>query len=243
MDWTIILITGTGFLLAGIVKGATGLGYSTCALPFLVMAMGLKPAMAVVLIPAMTTNVSMALSTGHLREIAVRFRVLYLSMLPGIAVGEYLLLWVSQPAAVKTLGVAIVTYAALALSRPHMVLPVRLAGPLQAPTGFLNGVMTGLTGAQVMPLFPYIMGLNLDTDRTVQSINLAVLIASTILAIGLVMTGIMTPLLLMGSMVAIVPALVGVQIGTKARRFIPADSFRRVVLSTLLLMGASMLAR
>ena len=34
-------ITTLGLLVAGIIKGATGLGYASCALPFLAMTMGL----------------------------------------------------------------------------------------------------------------------------------------------------------------------------------------------------------
>ena len=48
MEWSLLALAGLGLFLAGIVKGATGLGYSSCALPFLVSAIGLKPAMALV---------------------------------------------------------------------------------------------------------------------------------------------------------------------------------------------------
>src|SRR6185436_20590924 len=63
MDWTNgtpFALAALGLFLAGVIKGTTGLGYSSCALPFLVSAIGLKPAMALVLIPAMATNVSVA---------------------------------------------------------------------------------------------------------------------------------------------------------------------------------------
>ena len=41
-----------GLTIAGVIKGATGLGYASCALPFLVMVLGLKPAMGLVMLPA-----------------------------------------------------------------------------------------------------------------------------------------------------------------------------------------------
>jgi uncharacterized protein len=243
MDWLPFVTAVTGLLLAGIIKGATGLGYASCALPFLVATLGLKPAMALVIVPAMATNVSVALNTGYLIETATRFRVLYAAMIPGIAVGINLLLWVDQDAAVKTLGAGIVAYVLLALSRPKLSMPARLESFLQFPTGFMNGVMTGLTGAQVMPLFPYMMALNLDPSRMVQAINLAVLIASSFLAVGLIATGVMTPMLLGTSILALAPALFGVEIGTRARQYIPVEHFRRIALMTLMLMGILMLMR
>ena len=42
-----------GLLVAGMIKGATGLGYASCALPFLAMAMGLRQAISVVMLPAL----------------------------------------------------------------------------------------------------------------------------------------------------------------------------------------------
>jgi uncharacterized membrane protein YfcA len=243
MEWSLFLLAGAGFFLAGIVKGATGLGYASCALPFLVSTIGLKPAMAVVLVPAMATNVSLAFTTGHFVETARRFASLYVAMIPGIAIGIALLLWISQSVAVKTLGTIIIGYVALTLLRPRYSLSASLERLLQFPTGFLNGVLTGLTGSQVMPLFPYMMSLELDPNRMVQAINLAVMIASTGLALGLIATGIMTIKLLGISAIAVVPALLGVEIGAKVRKRIPVSQFRVGVLLILLMMGILMIAR
>jgi uncharacterized membrane protein YfcA len=243
MEWYFLLLAGAGLFLAGIVKGATGLGYASCALPFLVSAIGLKPAMALVLVPAMATNVSVAFTTGHFLEIARRFTSLYVAMIPGIAIGICLLLWISQSIAVKMLGAIMIGYVALTLLRPRYSLPANLERLLQFPTGLLNGVVTGLTGSQVMPLFPYMMALDLDPNRMVQAINLAVMIASTVLAFGLIATGIMTVQLLGVSVIAVVPALLGVEIGARARKRIPVSQFRRAVLLILLMMGILMIVR
>ena len=242
-DWSPLLLAVLGLFLAGVIKGVTGLGYASCSLPFLVIAIGLKPAMALVIIPSMTTNFSLALTTGHFRETITRFGLLYVSMLPGIAVGVSLLLWINPQVAARVLGAVIVAYGIFALLKPAMALPRRFERPLQIPTGFLNGVMTGMTGAQVMPLFPYVMALNLEPSRMIQAINLAVLIASTILAVSLATTGILTPLLLAASISAIIPALLGVELGVRARGLIPVDAFRRIVILTLIFLGLMLLAR
>jgi uncharacterized protein len=243
MDWSLLLIAGLGLFLAGIVKGATGLGYSSCALPFLVSSIGLKPAMALVIIPAMATNVTVAFSSGHFSEIARRFSNLYVAMLPGIAVGVYLLVWIAQSIAVRTLGLIIIVYALMTLLRPQLMLSKGYERVLQVPTGFANGVLTGLTGSQVMPLFPYMMALDLDPNRLVQAINLAVSLASVVLAIGLLSAGIMTPELVGASILAIVPALAGVEIGGRLRKHIPASQFRSVVLYVLFATGVMLLIR
>jgi len=244
MDWSLISIAGIGLLLAGVIKGATGLGYASCALPLLVLSIGLRPAMAIVLVPAIATNVAVAVTTGHFSELVRRFAPLYLAMVPGLGLGLGILLWIgSSSVAASVLGGVIIGYAVLSLWGPRMVLSPQSARLLQIPTGFANGVLTGLTGSQVMPLFPYMMALDLDPNRLVQAINLAVLFASILLACGLLATSIMTSPLLMASVVAIIPALLGVEIGRRLRPLIPPDKFRTCVLAILLIMGLLLMNR
>jgi uncharacterized protein len=243
MEFSAIAVAGIGLIVAGIIKGATGLGYASCALPFLTIAVGLKPAMAIVIIPAMATNINVALATDYFRETIVRFRWLYLSMLPGIFVGIWLLLRVDQSSATMALGLTIVAYVLVALMRPDLRVPEKYEVRLQWPIGFLNGMVTGLTGSQVMPLFPYVMALQLEPARTVQAINLSVLIASAVLAVGLASAGLLTFHLLAASIVSIVPALIGVELGIRIRNSIPIERFRQLILITLLLVGVLLILR
>ncbi|MEJ2118556.1 MAG: sulfite exporter TauE/SafE family protein, partial [Alphaproteobacteria bacterium] len=68
MDITGITIAILGLFVAGVVKGSTGLGYSSCALPFLATAVGLKTAIILVVAPAMMANVAVMWSAGYFRE-------------------------------------------------------------------------------------------------------------------------------------------------------------------------------
>jgi uncharacterized membrane protein YfcA len=144
---------------------------------------------------------------------------------------------------VRTLGLIIIAYALFTLFRPQLIISKASERVLQVPTGFANGVLTGLTGSQVMPLFPYMMALELDPNRLVQAINLAVSLASVILAMALVSAGIMTWPIVAASVLAIVPALAGAEIGSRVRAYIPASQFRSVVLYVLLATGALLLIR
>ncbi len=243
MDFQIMPLAVVGLFLAGVVKGATGLGYASCALPVLVMALGLQSAMVIVVAPAIATCLSVTLSGGHFRETVRRFYPLYLAMLPGIAVGLLLMSMVQRSSALGVLGATLIVYAVLTLVRPTYSLRHNLQDLLQLPTGFLNGVITGLTGSQVMPLLPYVLALNLEPARSVQVINIAVMLSSVVLGTGLALTGVMTPELLVASLAAIAPALIGVEAGIALRRWLPVQWFRYVVLVILGVMGAALLVR
>lgn len=243
MDANAAMVAATGLFLAGIVKGTTGLGYATCALPMLTLALGLKPAMGVVLIPAMATNFNVVFTAGHLGEVTRRFAQLYLAILPGIGVGILMLMWIDAAVAAAVLGMSIIAYTVFAAARPDFSVSATAERRLQAPVGFLNGVVTGLTGSQVMPLLPFVLSVGLDPGRQVQAINLAVIIASAVLAGGLVATGLLTGPLFVISVAGILPALAGVEIGNRVRARIAAETFRKLVLVVLLVSGLVMIAK
>lgn len=243
LETTTLLVVITGLLVAGIVKGATGLGYSSCALPFLVYALDLKTAIALVLLPAMATNVVVALGNGYLRASWRDYAPLYLATLPGIAAGVALLAVVDHRLAVHVLGMVVIAYAVFALMRPQLTLSNAYAQALQIPVGLANGVLTGLTGSQMMPMVPYFLATELEPARMVQAINLGVLLASAALLVGLVVSRQTDNAMLILSLLAIAPALTGVEIGRRIQSFISAAMLRTLILVVLAIAGAGLVLR
>ncbi len=243
MDVSLIVFAISGLFVAGIIKGATGIGYSSCALPFLAASLGLKAAIVLLVVPAMASNVAVLFSTGSLEVAVKRFWPLYLATLPGILAGVMLLMWADKRIPVQILGVIISAYAIQAWLRPSFSLQPGTARAAQVPVGLLNGLLTGFTGSQVMPLMPYMLSLKLDSALFVQAVNIAVVIASVFLGIGLWASGLMSVPELGLSVLAVVPALLGVQIGNWARCHIPQTHFRSIVLAVLLLIGISLLIK
>jgi uncharacterized membrane protein YfcA len=243
MDWGIIIVAVFGLFVAGIIKGATGVGYSSCALPFLVCTVGLQPAISLLVVPAMASNVLVLCSVGHFREMLCRFWRLYASTLPGIVIGIALLVWIDQRTSSRVLGLLISLYAIFTLKAPAFSLEERTERAAQIPVGLLNGLCTGLTGSQVMPLMPYMLAVKLDTNCFVQAVNLAVITASIFLAIGLMSAGVMSVPALALSALAVVPALTGVHVGNWARHHIPATGYRSLVLVLLFAIGCTLILR
>jgi uncharacterized protein len=238
MDWSSLGLAAAGLLLAGLLKGFTGLGFSTCALPFLVLAVGVKTAVALVLVPAIASNVMLLWRVGHVPETLNRFWPMYVALIPGVANGISLLAWVDGATAARGLGLITMLYAGLSLWRPALQLAPNLEGPMQLPVGLLNGLLTGLTGSQIIPLLPYMMGLKLDPDRFVQAVNIAVTFTAGLMLIGLGVAGLLPRQLALISIAGVIPASIGTVLGNRARAFVPAAQFRLLVLYTLLALGA-----
>lgn len=232
-----------GLFLAGMVKGTTGIGYATCGLPFLVSSFGLTAGMAIILAPAMATNVSLAVTGGNLLACLQQFRALYAIIPLGIAAGLGLLQWIEQPTAVRLLGGIMLAYGALALAGARFSTTAVVGRRLLVPIGFAHGVMTGLTGAQVIPLVPFMLSLDIKPATAVQAINIAVLLSCAIMAVGLAATGIVSTNLLWLSMAAVPPALAGVGLGARIRNRLPERYFRASVLTAVAVSGAALLVR
>lgn len=237
MDPVLATCVVCGLLLAGILKGATGIGYSSCALPFLVLGLGLEQAISVLVVPAMATNLMVLLTAGQLEAAVLRFWPLYYATLPGIVLGIAASAAAHQDIATRLLGAMIVAYAVLDAIMPRLRLSRGLAAALQVPVGLANGFLTGLTGSQVLPLVPYMLSQDLQAALLVQSINLAVVVSSLMLAAVLLVAGIMGFDMLAASFACTAPAVLGVAIGNRIRARLGNQSLRPLMLLALIVVG------
>ena len=222
-----------GLFAAGIIKGVTGIGYATCAMPMLTLAVGLPAAISIVILPALASNAAMLFASRNFGAVFRRFSVFYLGILPGIATGALLLTLVDVRYATRGLAILTLAYVLLAVARPQLSLSSGAARALALPAGVLNGVLTGLTGSQIIPLVPYMLALRLEPAVQAQAINLAVTIASAALGTALLGAGVMTPELLALSAAGILPAVAATWAGTLLHCRLPVDALRRLTLLVL----------
>lgn len=243
MDSTIIIVALSAFLVAGLIKGTTGLGFSTACLPFLVYAAGLKDALALIIVPSLISNVTVMRDAGHFRETVSRFWPLYAALVPGIIAGLAVLDRVDGVTAAAVLGGVLCVYSVYGLTAPALHLPDAWERPLAAPTGFLTGMLNGLTGTQVIPLLPYMLARPLDPNRLVQAVNCSFTLSSLAMAAGLSTLSLFSLNQLALSVAGVAPALGGVRLGGMLRRRLDPMLFRQLVLLVLLALGVSLVWR
>lgn len=80
---------------AAFIKGLTGLGFSTTCLALLTLSIGLKPALPLVLIPSLYSNLIVMRQAGHFKETITQFWPLLIMTVPGIFIGLFILSWVT----------------------------------------------------------------------------------------------------------------------------------------------------
>jgi uncharacterized membrane protein YfcA len=141
------------------------------------------------------------------------------------------------------LGLALLVYAALGLSRVRLAVPMRVqrwAGP---GVGVATGLVTGATGVFVVPAVPYLGALGLQRDELVQALGLSFTASTLALAAGLAWHGALPWQAGLGSLLALVPALAGMALGGWVRARVRPETFRRCFFVGLLALGAELAMR
>lgn len=232
-----IVIAVAGLMAAGIVKGATGIGYSTTALPIVALAIGLDRAMPLVILPSIASNLIVLRDAGAMRETVIRFRSLFMALLPGLAIGLAALAWIDTQRAARVLGGVIALYAIYALARPPLRMPEGSERLLNIPVGLINGLINGLTGSQIMPVVPYALSLGLTTEGVLQLTNISFTVSSLVMLVGLYKIGLADGTTFLVSALCILPGAMGVMLGTRLRRGFAERTFRTLVLVVLMVLG------
>jgi uncharacterized membrane protein YfcA len=238
---TLIIVGGT-FLLAGFVKGVIGLGVPTVSLALLTVTLGMKPAMALLLLPSLVTNLWQAFAGGAFLAIVKRTWSLLLAMCLATWAGVHLLARTDTAILSGLLGALLCAYAVLGLVRPQIPAPGRHEAWLSPVVGVVNGVLTGLTGSFVVPGVPYLQALGLGRDALVQAMGIMFTVSTLALAVSLSGQSLLPGELWLLSLAAVLPALVGMVLGQALRQLLSEALFRRVFFISLVILGLYIVA-
>ena len=121
-----LLVVGAVFLLGGCVKGIVGFGLPTVSLALLTVALGLKDAMALIVVPSLLTNAWQALSGGAFLASLRRLGPFIAAMFVGAWLGAGILVRSDQVLVSGVLGGLLLLYAGVSLLTPQI--PRRAAG-------------------------------------------------------------------------------------------------------------------
>jgi hypothetical protein len=231
------------FLLGGVVKGVIGMGLPTWSIGMLTAVIGLHPAMAMMLAPTIVTNIWQALVGGHFRAVVVRAWPFLLAATGTILIGATALTRIHVAWLSALLGFLLAAYGLFGLLRPSLSLAKRSETWVGVVAGGINGVFGGMTGAFAVPGVPYLQALGLQRDQLIQAMGILFTLSTIALAVGLGGQKLLTYDLGFASVLAVMPALVGMALGQTLRRRIPEAVFRKVFLSALIVLGGYIVLR
>ena len=240
MVWFVITV----FALAGMIKGTIGLGLPAVSMGLLTMVISPFQAATLLIIPSMVTNFWQLFAEGRVLQLIRRFWLLLLGIIIGSIWSVFPTLGHSDFNSEALLGGMLALYGVYGLfakSMPNLSKYENLLSPIM---GYLGGALTVATGVVVIPVVPYLQTLNLQRDDLVQSLGLAFTTSTICLAVFLHQNPVENmPIDYVMSMIALIPALVGMWLGTKIRYRISEQKFRKVFFFGLIAFGSYMILR
>lgn len=231
------------FILAGIVKGVIGLGLPTIAMGLLGTLMTPYQAAAIMIVPALLTNVWQMWDGPALANLVRRLWPMLVCALIGTLLAAGVLTGANSRLTTAMLGGVLAIYALIGLLGVQFKV-LRRAEAVAAPlVGLTTGLINGATGVFVFPGVPYIQALDLGKDELVQALAISAFVSSVALALGLGVNNGLGSATAIPATVALTASCVGMTIGKTMRRHLSEMAFRRFVLTGLLGLGISMMTR
>ena len=240
MVWFVITV----FALAGMIKGTIGLGLPAVSMGLLTMVISPFQAATLLIIPSMVTNFWQLFAEGRVLQLIRRFWLLLIGIIVGSIWSVFPTLGHSDFNSEALLGGMLALYGLYGLFAKSMPNLSKYENWLSPIMGYLGGALTVATGVVVIPVVPYLQTLNLQRDDLVQSLGLAFTTSTICLAVFLHQNPVENmPIDYVMSMIALIPALIGMWLGTKIRYRISEQKFRKVFFFGLIALGSYMILR
>jgi len=240
---TLAVVT-VSLVIGGTVKGITGIGLPIVAMAVLLNFIDPKVTLAIVVLPILVTNLWQAFRMGNVLEPLKRFWLLITVFLAFLFVGAQLVVALDTDMLFGVLGVCLFIFAASNLIRPrvHPLTPAtqKWAGPLAGAAG---GMLGGLSTIWGPPLMMYLVMLKLDKDTWIRTVGLIWFAGSIPLTVAYFHNGVLNADTAPLSAYACVPGMVGIRIGEVIRDRINQETFRKVMLVALIIIGLNLIRR
>lgn len=228
-------------LAGGLSKGVTGFGLPLIAVPVLASFLGVERAVVVMVIPGFVSNV--VLMWEHRRSASQTHSVVPFLMagIVGAVGGTWVLKALSAQVLALVLAGWIGLYLLTRLTHPDFRVSSRVSRPLAPVIGFLAGCSQGATGASGHVVGTWFHALRLEPATYVFSVCTIFATFSVTQMVSMASFDLFTKERVIESVIAVVPAMIGVPLGVRLGRLVARDTFDRIVLAVLLILEARLI--
>jgi len=236
-----LLLAALGVFAGGAVKGLAALGLPLVAIPLVTLVVGLKHAVALLVVPMIVSNFVQSFQGGNFRASLAEFRVLAPVVFAFTLVGTQLLVRLPQRALELAMGLALIALPLVLHFRPALVVSRAQRHWADPAVGAFAGLLGGIAAYYGPPLMIYVLGMRLSKDRFVSGISLLYWIAALGIFIGVYASGIGDLSLFFYSVLMLVPTGAGMWLGQRVQLRLSEQAFGRLIFGIYLATGATFL--
>lgn len=237
MAHLLLVFIAAVFVLAGFVKGVIGLGLPTVSMGLLAVAMAPAHALAIVIVPAILTNIWQTFAGPYFLAIVKRLWPLLLGLPAGIWLNADMMTGPYARYGTVLIGILLVIYAIISLRRVAITVRPRDEKWIGGIIGLATGVISAATGVQVVPSMPFMQALGMKRDELIQALGVFFTTATLAQALNLSAAGILDQSVAVPGVVALAASFTGMATGQAVRTRLEPETFRRWFLISMILLG------
>lgn len=231
------------FLVAGTVKGIAGVGLPMTALGILTLQTDPRTAISLAIAPIVIANLWQFVTAGGAVAAIRRYLPFLVVMVIGIPVTLAATSGVGTRFLFAALGLTIIAQVALNMTRwaPRVSDGADMAA--QIGFGALAGMLGGLVSLWLPAVLLYLSARQVTKDEFVRATGLMLFAGSLPLVAGFWREGFLTGPLAIVSAGMLAPTLLGMWLGSLLRGRLSEETFRRVLMAVLVLIGLNLVRR
>jgi uncharacterized membrane protein YfcA len=242
VDLTYVLV-GLALLLAGFVKGASGMGFPLIATPTVALLLDIRIAITILIIPNIVMDIAQVFRGGFPFEVLRRFAWFFVLTVVGVFLGTKLLvtlpLWILN----FCLGVMVLVFVVSNWLRIEFTIPPQLEKKLSLPAGLVSGFLNGMTNAAGPALAIYLYSLRLPKIEFIKSIAAIFIITKLSQLVAVSTWNLFNWATLSLSLGVTLFVLLGFYGGLKTQDRINQQNFSRGLLALLFSIGVILVLR
>ncbi len=234
---SLLLLVTAAFLLAGFVKGALGLGLPTVSMGLLAVAMPPAQAIAIVIVPAIVTNIWQTFGGPYLRDIVRRLWPLLLGTAAGIWLNAGALTGPHARYTTIALGLLLAVNAIIGIAKFGFTVAPGHEKWVGGIVGLITGLISAATGVQVIPSVPYLQAIGMEKEELIQALGVFFTVATLALGFNLTTAGLLSTATALPGAIAMAASFAGMFIGQAVRTRLQPDVFRRWFQIGMIVLG------
>jgi uncharacterized membrane protein YfcA len=234
-----VVIVLIAVIAGSILKSLTGMGLPAIAIPVISFFVGIEAAVVVVALPNFALNLALAWKERDSLPQTRDLPVLAVFSLVGAAIGSLLFVSVSERLLVGLLLLSVLGYLIAFATQPEVAVGAVTSRKLAPAVGLVGGGFQGAIGISGPILGSWIHSYRLDRSAQVLSLTLLFLVSGTIQLVIFVIGGEVDGYWL-ATILACIPALATVPVGTRMRARLSTHLFDYLVILAITTAGVGL---
>ena len=244
LEVSTLAIAFAALCMGGVAKGVTGIGLPIISIAILVNFFPPTLSIAIVVMPILVTNLWQAVSSENFFAPIKRFWPVVVFFVTTLTISAQLVVSLNPDHLFAILGTSVVIFSASNLAKPRVSAisagTERWLGPV---AGIAGGLLGGVSTIWGPPLMMFLMTLKLNKDEWVRTVGFIWFTGAIPLTLTYWYNGMLNEQSFPLSLAACIPGMIGILIGERIRSWINQETFRKVMLILLFLIGLNLIRR